>query len=232
LNYDGGNQMDAIFESTEQALHVGFLVTSLPSRQKNAFRLALIHALEALPSLGREQSKFLDYLRGEKSGTIDFGGLTSDEVRAQCAMVVAAVSDQLPEPERNAIWIRYARGIPANPKTAQRAADPGVPPSMEWKRGVFSMATYLRPTVNLSNRETIMALIAAHAFPRQRERDFSYANISKDSGVPVRTLERAAFTIRKRLRGFELQAVDRLTPLFRRDGLVAFEEAEVAEGIA
>ncbi|WP_234775193.1 hypothetical protein [Paraburkholderia tropica] len=221
--------MNAIFQSTEQALHVGFLVTSLPSRQKNAFRVALIQALEALPKLGKDQEKFLTYLRGDApDGSINFGGLTSDEVRAQCAMVVACVRDQLPEPERYATWIRYARGIPAQPRTAQRAADPGVPPSMEWKRGVFGMATYLRPTVNLQNRETIMALIAAHAFPNQREQEFTYQRISKHYGVPVRTLERAAFTIRKRLRGLENQAVERLKPMFERDGLVEVEEAEVA----
>jgi hypothetical protein len=220
--------LNAIFQSTEQALHVGFLVTSLPSRQKNAFRVALIQALEALPKLGKDQEKFLSYLRGEaSSSTVDFGGLTSDEVRAQCAMVVACVRDQLPEPEQYAAWIRYARGIPAQPKTAQRAADPGIPPSMEWKRGVFGMATYLRPSVNLQNRETIMALIAAHAFPNQREKEFTYQSISKHYGVPVRTLERAAFTIRKRLRGLENQAVERLKPMFERDGLVEAEDTEV-----
>ncbi len=221
--------MNAIFQSTEQALHVGFLVTSLPSRQKNAFRVALIQALEALPKLGKDQEKFLAYLRGDApDGTINFGGLTSDEVRAQCAMVVACVRDQLPEPERYAMWIRYARGIPAQPRTAQRAADPGIPPSMEWKRGVFGMATYLRPSVNLQNRETIMALIAAHAFPNQREKEFTYQQISKHYGVPVRTLERAAFMIRKRLRGLENQGVERLKPMFERDGLVEAEDAEVA----
>jgi hypothetical protein len=216
--------MDAIFESTQQALHVGFLVVSLPPRQKNTFRLALIQILESIGTLSRRQAEFLDYLHGSRSGTIDFEGLTSDEVRAQCAMVVAATRDQLPDPERFATWIRYARGIPARPKSAEFAADPGIPPSMEWKRGVFGMANYLRPTLNISNRDAIMALLAAHAFPHQRERDFSYASISKDCTIPVRTLERAAFTIRKRMRGLEDQAIQRLTPLFQRDGLVHIEE--------
>jgi hypothetical protein len=216
--------MDAIFESTQQALHVGFLVISLPARQKNTFRLALIQILESIGTLNEKQAAFLDYLHGSRSGTIDFDGLTGDEIRAQCAMVVAAAADRLPDPERYATWIRYARGIPARPRTAEYAADPGIPPSMEWKRGVFGMANYLRPSLTISSRDAIMALIAAHAFPHQRERDFSYASISKDCEIPVRTLERAAFTIRKRMRGLEDQAIQRLTPMFQRDGLVQVEE--------
>jgi hypothetical protein len=224
--------VNAIFQSTEQALHVSFLVTSLPPRQKQQFRLALIQILESVGRLDRRQAAFLDYLYGNSSGTICFDGLTGHEVRAQCGMVVATVADHLLEPERNAVWIRYARGVPAQPARAGRAADPGIPPSMEWKRGVFGMATYLRPTLNISSRETIMALIAAHAFPHQRERQFSYTKISKECEVPVRTLERAAFTIRKRLRELEQQAVQRLKPLFERHELVETEVVDVPAEVA
>ncbi|WP_250533514.1 hypothetical protein [Caballeronia sp. AZ10_KS36] len=216
--------MTGIFDSTEQALHVSFLIVSMPARQKNTFRMALIQALESVGRLSDRQESFLAYLRGEKSGTVDFSGLSADEVRAQCAMVVAAVSDQLPEPERNALWIRFARGIPARPKSATVAADPGVPPSSEWRRGVFGLANEMRAALTINRREAIIALIAAHAFPHQREKDFSYANLSKEFGIPVRTLERAAFTIRKRLRLLERQAVDRLQPLFERGGVVSAEE--------
>jgi hypothetical protein len=216
--------MTGIFESVEQALHVSFLVTSMPARQKNTFRIALIQALEAVGRLTDRQESFLAYLRGEKSGTIDFSGLSADEVRAQCAMVVATVTDQLSEPERNALWVRFARGIPARPKSATVAADPGIPPSNEWKRGVFGVANEMRATLTIGRREAVIALIAAHAFPHQREQEFSYANLSKEFGIPVRTLERAAFIIRKRLRMLERQAVDRLQPLFEAGGLVSKEE--------
>ncbi|SAK88614.1 hypothetical protein AWB77_04803 [Caballeronia fortuita] len=216
--------MNGIFDSVEQALHVSFLVTSMPARQRNTFRMALIQILESVGILSDRQESFLAYLRGEKSGSVDFSGLSADEVRAQCAMVVATVADQLPENERNALWIRFARGIPARPKSATVAADCGVPPSKEWKRGVFGVANEMRTTLTISNRDAIVALIAAHAFPHQREREFSYANLSKEFGIPVRTLERAAFTIRKRLRVLEHQAIDRLHLLFERDGLVSTEE--------
>lgn len=216
--------MTGIFNSVEQALHVSFLIISMPARQKNTFRMALIQALEAVGKLSDRQESFLAYLRGEKSGTVNFSGLSGDEVRAQCAMVVATVADQLPEAERNALWVRFARGIPARPKTATVAADPGVPPSIEWKRGVFGIANDLRDVLTMSNRQAIVALIVAHSLPHQREKEFSYENLSKEFGIPVRTLERAAFTIRKRLRLLERQAVDRLEPLFERGGVVAVDE--------
>ncbi|KVV22323.1 hypothetical protein WK80_22300 [Burkholderia multivorans] len=216
--------MTAIFQSTEQALHVSFLVTSLPPRQKQQFRLALIQILESIGELDRRQAAFLDYLYGTSSGTICFDGLTGDEIRAQCAMIVAAVRDRLPKPERNAVWLRYARGIPAQPARAGRAADPGVPPSQEWKLGLFGMAAYLRPSLTLTTRDPILTLLAAHAFPHQRERAFSYKAISEEHKIPVRTLERNAAIIRKRLRGLELQAINRLTEVFQRDGVVDFGE--------
>ncbi|WP_429498935.1 hypothetical protein ACQUFY_08400 [Robbsia andropogonis] len=222
--------MNAIFESVEQALHVSFMVISLPSRQKNTFRLALIQALEQVADLTARQEATLEYLRGTRiESTINFEGLTGDEVRAQCAMVVAAVRDRLPADERNAVWIRYARGIPARPRSAGLAADPGVPPSAEWKQAVWDMANKMRKSIGtaVTDRDTIMALITGHAFPQQRETLFSYASIARDTGHAERTLKRAASKVRQQLRGLEFYAVQRLKPTFERDRLVSSDEIEV-----
>lgn len=216
--------MIGIFESTEQALHVSFLVLSLPARQKQTFRLTLIRILESIPKLTKRQAEWLDELYGRPGGSIAFDGLSGDEIRAQCAMIVAAVRDHLPEPERNAVWIRFARGIPKRPARAGLAADLGTPPSIEWKTGVLGMAVYLRPSLPVASRDPIMALIAAHSFPHQREASLSYKAISADSGVPVRTLERASMIIRKRLRDLEALGIARLRERFVADGVVQVEE--------
>ncbi|WP_257765349.1 hypothetical protein [Burkholderia glumae] len=213
--------MNGIFESTEQALHVSFLVTSLPPRQKQQFRLALIQILESVGRLTERQAQFLDYLHGSSAGTINFEGLSSDEIRAQCAMVVAAVRDHLLKPERNAVWLRYASGMPARPASAGRAADPGTPPSEEWKMALIQMRTYLRPSLSLTNGDAIMALIAGHSQPRQRQDGLSYRAISEETRVPIRTLERNAQLIRKRLVGLEQQAVKRLQVLFERNNVTS-----------
>ncbi|MDD1789082.1 hypothetical protein [Burkholderia gladioli] len=220
--------MNGIFESTEQALHVSFLVMSLPPRQKQTFRLTLIRILESIPKLTKRQAEFLDELYGTPSGTIDFYGLSGDEIRAQCAMVVAAVRDTLPDPERFAVWIRFARGMPKRPARAGLAADPGTPPSIEWKTGVLGMAAYLRPSLPVASRDPIMALIAAHSFPHQRESSLSYKAISDEYGVPIRTLGRAAMTVRKRLRELEALGIARLHARFVIDGLVDLPIVQVA----
>lgn len=211
--------LPSIFNSVEQALHVSFYVISLPPRQKCPLRDTLIQALESLGRLTPRQAMFLDYLYGEK-GSIDFGGLTGNEVRAQCAMVVGTVRDHLAAGVRAAIWLRYARGIPARPKSANRAADPGIPPAPEWKASVVLLGKLLAADTGITNSAAMRALLAAHSFPAQRETEFSYAAISKETGVPVRTLERAAFKIRKRLRQWENEATDTLTPMYFRDGLI------------
>lgn len=220
--------MDAIFETVEQALHVSFMVISLPSRQKNPMRTALIRALESVGNLTSTQAATLDYLRGSRSegGYPNFSGLNGDEVRAQCSMVVAAVNDHLSGDERCAVWVRYARGIPSQPAKAGMAANVSVPPSTEWKRGMFALAGNFRELVGIQDRNTIMALIAGHAFPHQREAAFSYEIISQHSGIPIRTLSRAALKIRKRLVELEVAAALRLAPMFQRDGLVLNEQEE------
>lgn len=218
--------MIAIFENTQQALHVSFLVTSLPPRQKQQFRLALIQILESVGRLTDRQAQFLDYLYGSSSGTINFDGLSGDEIRAQCAMVVGAARDHLLKPERNAVWLRYACGMPARPASATRAADPGIPPSAEWKRALVEMRTYLRPSLTVTNGKAIMALIAGHSQVRLRQDGLSYREISEETHVTVRTLERNAQIIRKRLVELERQAVKRLTPLFERNNVTIAETVE------
>ncbi|MEY8173453.1 hypothetical protein [Burkholderia multivorans] len=218
--------MNGIFKNTQQALHVSFLVTSLPPRQKQQFGLALIQILESVGRLSARQAEFLDYLYGSSSGTINFDGLNGDEIRAQCAMVVAAVRDHLLKPERNAIWLRYACGMPARPASATRAADPAIPPSAEWKRALVELRTYLRPSLTVTDSKAIMALIAGRSKPRQRQDGLSYRAISEETHITVRTLERNAQIIRKRLAGLGLQAVKRLTPLFERKNVTIVDPVE------
>lgn len=160
------------------------------------------------------------------AGTINFDGLSGDEIRAQCAMVVGAVRDHLLKPERNAVWLRYACGMPARPASATRAADPGIPPSAEWKRALVEMRTYLRPSLTVTNGKAIMALIAGHSQARLRQDGLSYREISEETHVTVRTLERNAQIVRKRLAELEREAVKRLTPLFERNNVTIAEAVE------
>lgn len=97
--------MEPIFEDAGQAVHVSFLVMSQPARQDAPFRKALIRSMESI-NLSTQQRHWLDQLRGEPSGTVNFGGLDMNEVRAQCVMIMQAVATKLPDPER---WVLLAK---------------------------------------------------------------------------------------------------------------------------
>lgn len=114
--------MDAIFANVGQAVHVAFLVMSQPAMQQAPFRKALIRAMESI-KLEEYQQEWLEQLRGAPSDSVNFGGLTGDEVRAQCVMIKQAVA-HLPDPERWTLqakygYIEYENGTPDS-ATAQQ----------------------------------------------------------------------------------------------------------------
>lgn len=95
----------AIFENAGQAVHVAFLVMAQEAMQDAPFRKALIRVMESI-HLDGTQTHWLDQLRGEKSGSINFEGLSGGDVRAQCAMITQAVKTNLPPIER---WVLQAK---------------------------------------------------------------------------------------------------------------------------
>lgn len=97
--------MEAIFGSTGQAVHVAFMVMSQPAMQDAPLRKALIRALESIHLEGG-QREWLDQLRGTPSESVNFGGLSGDEVRAQCVMITQAVK-QLPDAEMWTLQAKY-----------------------------------------------------------------------------------------------------------------------------
>lgn len=99
-----GTEMEAIFGSTGQAVHVAFMVMSQPAMQDAPLRKALIRAMESI-RLDGHQNDWLAQLRGAPSETVNFGGLNGDEVRAQCVMITQAVK-HLPQAE---MWTLQAK---------------------------------------------------------------------------------------------------------------------------
>lgn len=98
-------EMKAIFASTGQAVHVAFMVMSQPAMQDAPLRKALIRAMETIRLEGH-QHEWLQQLRGAPSETVNFGGLSGDEVRAQCVMITQAVK-HLPPAERWTLQAKY-----------------------------------------------------------------------------------------------------------------------------
>ncbi len=98
-------QGQAMFMDGAHAVHVSFLVMAQQAMQDAPFRKALIRVMEAV-SLDQEQTHWLDQLRGEKSSTVNFAGLSGGDVRAQCAMITQAVATTLPNLEK---WVLQAK---------------------------------------------------------------------------------------------------------------------------
>jgi hypothetical protein len=202
--------MDAIFKSTAQALSLAYLVMSEPVREKMAFRLALIRIIESVGALNKRQAAFLDYLYGTKEGTVNFEGLSPLEIRGQCALITAAVKHHAKKGQQAAILIRHGVGA-------------------EKMGAVIWMSRQIRAKLNITSTDAIRYLVAEQSLPKdQRDPEVTFKYISDQTGVPVRSLERAAMTIRKHLRELENSAYDTLTPMFERDGLVRSEMQEDA----
>jgi len=203
--------MTAIFQNTSHALHVSFLVMAHEPRQATSLCRALLQMMEALEHPTRMQLDWMARLRGDgKAGSVDFGGLTSDEIRAQCAMITQTVRDHLTVPERAVILCRYAQ-------------------QLEKAQGVSDLANYVRPMLSFSDDISIKALIYGHLQPHQRKKGLSYQEISTERGIALKTLRNGAALIARTASQLESMAIDRLSPMFLRDGVIhTREEGAVA----
>lgn len=98
-------EQQGIFENAGQAVHVAFLIMAQEATQDAPLRKALIRAMESV-QLSPGQRHWLDQLRGTGGGPVNFKGLSSDEIRAQCALITQAVKTKLPNVE---MWVLQAK---------------------------------------------------------------------------------------------------------------------------
>lgn len=196
--------MNAIFKSTEQALHVSFLILSVPAMGENKFRQFLIQVLEQAPNLTKRQQVWLDQLKGERSGTVDFGGLSQMEVRGQCAMIAAAVRDRLPLTESAALLARFGIGE-------------------DQQRGVVRLALHARRSCGLGLKPSTK-LTVRHYLPRRRRDELSLRDLADEFKVTKDAIQRAALWMRKHYAAIEALGIARLDPQFKAQGVVESEE--------
>ncbi|MBR8434807.1 hypothetical protein KDW37_29010 [Burkholderia cenocepacia] len=202
--------MNAIFQSTEQALHVSFLVMSVPAMGDNKFRKFLIQMLESASDDGlsdwdiKTKGKWLEQLIGTPSGTIDFSGLNQLEIRGQCAMITAAVRDRLPSTESAALLARYGIGD-------------------DQQKGIVRLALHARRSCGLGVR-ACGKLTARHYLPTSRRDSLSFRDLADEFKVTKDKMHRAAIWMTKHYSALERLAVSRLDPQFKAQGVVGTEE--------
>jgi hypothetical protein len=79
--------------------------------------------MEYADDLTENQAQWLDQLRGigaEKTGTVNFSGMTGVEVRAQCALIVSAVQSRLPDVEKWFVHAKYGQMARLGTSAAER----------------------------------------------------------------------------------------------------------------
>lgn len=214
--------MTAIFQSTSQALHVSFLVMSNEPRQKNVLRQALIRHIEELRNPSPGLLDWLSQLRGESSGTVNFGGLNMEEIRAQCAMVTQIVQDHLPAPEMHVI---RARNIPSEAvevgKDDERRPIYDYRFSGERQESFRFIADWLNKAGAYNSiGSTALLYLVSRSFAERREVRASFREISKECGANYLIYYRLYPKVKEAIASLEGLATARLTHHFERTGLV------------
>ncbi|CAJ0698761.1 hypothetical protein [Ralstonia holmesii] len=194
--------MTAMFNDTTQALHVSYLVLSLPPRQKAPFRNMLIQLLEAIEFPTAAQERWLAELRGV-AGPFDPDRLTMDEFRAQCAMVTDAARTRLPAPEYAAILARFGHG----PEKLQ---------------GCKRLAVFARRSSGLTALTLLLEMTIRHYLSKEERarEDLTFRALGERHHVSKDKVFRAAKWMEQNFRSLENLALARLEPKFISHGLI------------
>ncbi|QTP32598.1 hypothetical protein B7759_01171 [Burkholderia glumae] len=213
--------MDAVFQSTSQALHVSFLVMAQPVREKNTFRLALIQIMEMQPTLTARQRIWLNQLIGDVGeSTVNFAGLGMDDVRAQCAVVVSAVRTKLPDIERWAVLARYGQlGDERTPEGTKRFFF-----LRERAEAIRSLSGWLAPSFDGISTLALDCMLARR-YANHARVEISFRDLAKSFGANHMTYKRAFDKIEARIREVENRAAGILTPYFEATGLIGQQQS-------
>lgn len=203
-----------LFADVSHALHVSYLVLSLPPRQKAPFRNMLIQLLEALDEPTAAQEKWLTELRGEVSERGYGGSLSMDEYRAQCALITDAARTRLPSPEYAVVLARYGHGP-------------------EKLAGCQRLAVFARRSSGLTALGLLTSLVVRHYLPRKHRDGYSLRDLAEKSKVGTDRVFRAAKWMEQNFRTLEARALERLEPSFVAHGVVPDRAAcESSETVA
>lgn len=186
----------AVFRSVSQALHVSYLMGSLPVTQKGSMQVAIEHLLERA---GVRTETMRD-------GTLNFKGLSSMEVRGQCAMVRGAVMHHCTVMERHAIHAWFAHDA--------SKAD-----------GVHALRDYIGGAMTIDSKPARTLIVwAVHAQGSVRHQVTERA-IAAEYLLSQSTVHRNLVTVQTAAGRLRRAGMARLSEMFERDGLVECAES-------
>lgn len=184
-----------IFRDAGHALHVAFLIHSLPPTIKSPTAIVIDRLVKG--------NHVWDELPAPNESRVNFSGLSPQEVRAQCAQVVSMVNHLPHQAERDACQAIYGRQvIKAN--------------------GVRGMAAYCAPVLGCS--DSMALYIAWHVFMRAHQRQgVTMQDIAREFGTNLQVVRYAADIVRKYAVAMHARAIDALTTRFLDGGLILDE---------
>jgi len=194
-------ETNAVFRSVSQALHVSFLMSTLPVTQRGNTQ-ALVERLMEDAGMRREIVR---------DGTLNFAGLSPMEVRGQCAMVRGAVDHHTQPLERAAI---HAWFMPTPTKAKNEA--------------VLLLRDHCDATFTIEGSSP-RALILWHIHSQGRARDVCTERaIASEFVLSQSTVHRNIVAVSKVCTLLRRRGMDALEPMFTRDGLIGDDEARAA----
>lgn len=217
-------EQEAIFENAGQAVFVAYQIMSQEAMQDSPIRKALIRAMESI-HLSPRQTVWLAALRGQKSETINFGGLQGADVRAQCVMVMQSLKSRLPAPEMWALQAKY--GV-IETETVQD--DPTQPPrvrfafSPERIEAIKGLSDWLVPSYP-QIKPFAMDYVLGRIYADHKKVDISSRDLAKMFGGNHTMYLRATRKIKAQLRALEAKALARLEDHFSRQGVTPARDA-------
>lgn len=204
----------AIFETVGQALHVAFLIMSVEAQQDSPLRKALIRIMDNV-TLSADQTDWLSQLRGTASSTVNFGGLSSNDVRAQCAMITLAVQSKLPETEMWALQAKFGHMETEGSKENMRIAL-----SLERIEAIKSLSRWLAPVFSGISMFAMDCLIAK-VYANHMRTTISFRDLAAAFGGEKTKYQRVYPQIKAHLQALENMGMMRLEPYFIEQGIVS-----------
>lgn len=191
---------DAVFKDAMQALHVSYIIQSLPASSPSP-------TATVINRLKRDLVPW-DGVKTDTASRVNFGNLNPLEVRAQCAQVVSMVNHLGHPAERDACRAIYGAQV-------------------EKATGVQGMAAYLEPVIGRSL--DYCKYVAWHCFMKAHQRQgVTQGDIAELFGVTTKKVEHDVRKMRQYGVALHARAIDGLTDRFMRGGLIPAREAEPA----
>jgi len=206
---------EGMFKDVTHALHVAYLVMSTEARQDCTTRAALLKMMEyAEAPLTAAQADWFEELRGVASQSLNFKGLSSDDIRAQCALIVSAVRSKLPPPEMYAMEARFTQTEFEDVQGVRRFAF-----SREKGTAIRALSDWLRPSVGNLPSLALDCLVAKQYANHSRTL-ISNRDLEASFRLSRMTFARAETKIKASIRALELSGAKRLQLHFIQQGIL------------